>query len=514
MTDDSVPSADPARHLQPPPLPLAGATTDVPALPAQAISPRRARWPTAAAWLVIAAMTGLIAVGQSMRDDGKDKQDGAHSKPDESASFVMELQARYIVGAAAFAPQQKATMLKQAKDIAAGPVDQRMRYVTLAGELSGPEAALAALDELAADMQTGQIEPTDEQAATRDALRRVYQQRIDQPEAATAEQADRDLLTNRLGWYGQLALHPAGTDQAERNAVLDPAVRVFVTMFGGVLVLMLAGLLGMAGLIGLGVAFGTKFLRPSLEIPTGHGGIYAETFAVWLVLFLGMSLAPALFSGRVDFSRYGLLFNLALSFLSLLALAWPVLRGVPWRQVRADIGWNAGRRPLLEPICGLASYAMLLPLLGIGMAITLLLISRHQAAVGTGFEPTNMPSHPIVPLLANSNFWTKVQVLLLAAVAAPIVEETMFRGVLYRHLRDAWSPWGFWASAAASAAVSSFVFAVIHPQGLLVVPALMAIAVGLCVAREWRGTLVPGMVAHGLHNGLLMTMLILFSKQA
>ena len=27
---------------------------------------------------------------------------------------------------------------------------------------------------------------------------------------------------------------------------------------------------------------------------------------------------------------------------SLAALGWPVLRGIPWRQVRRDIGWHAG----------------------------------------------------------------------------------------------------------------------------------------------------------------------------
>ena len=56
----------------------------------------------------------------------------------------------------------------------------------------------------------------------------------------------------------------------------------------------------------------------------------------------------------------------------------------------------------------------------------------------------------------------------------------------------------------AGLSVFGFVFAVIHPQGLIAIPSLMAIAFGLTFVREWRGTLIPGMVTHGLHNGVLL----------
>ena len=98
--------------------------------------------------------------------------------------------------------------------------------------------------------------------------------------------------------------------------------------------------------------------------------------------------------------------------------------------------------------------------------------------------------------------------LLVASIVAPIVEETMFRGVLHRHLRDATARLGYVASALASATVTSFVFAAIHPQGWMAVPALMALAFAFTLVREWRGTLVPCIIAHGLNNGLLMWLLI------
>jgi membrane protease YdiL (CAAX protease family) len=97
-----------------------------------------------------------------------------------------------------------------------------------------------------------------------------------------------------------------------------------------------------------------------------------------------------------------------------------------------------------------------------------------------------------------------LQIFFLASVVAPLVEEIMFRGVLYRHLREASYKLGFVVSFLVSAFVVSFIFAAIHPQGLLAIPVLMALAFGFTVAREWRGTLVPCMIAHGVNNGIAL----------
>jgi membrane protease YdiL (CAAX protease family) len=125
------------------------------------------------------------------------------------------------------------------------------------------------------------------------------------------------------------------------------------------------------------------------------------------------------------------------------------------------------------------------------------------------FGPVEQPSHPVMEDLLTGNWLRIVQVIVIAAIVAPIVEETMFRGVLYRHLREATARWGVTASVVVSGLVVSFVFAVIHPQGWIAVPALMALAFGFTLLREWRGTLIPSMVAHGINNGMLTVVLIL-----
>jgi membrane protease YdiL (CAAX protease family) len=121
------------------------------------------------------------------------------------------------------------------------------------------------------------------------------------------------------------------------------------------------------------------------------------------------------------------------------------------------------------------------------------------------FDPVSGPAHPIISEFANPNVWLFLQVFFVASVVAPIVEETMFRGVLYRHLREATGWTGTFLSVVFSGTVASFIFAVIHPQGIVAVPALMALAYGFTIAREWRGSLIAPMVAHGINNGVLMT---------
>ena len=75
-------------------------------------------------------------------------------------------------------------------------------------------------------------------------------------------------------------------------------------------------------------------------------------------------------------------------------------------------------------------------------------------------------------------------------------------------LRDMTHGWGFAASFLISAVVNSFLFAVVHPQGLGGVPALMGLAMGFSLGREWRGSLIPSMVAHAINNGLVMLFLL------
>jgi membrane protease YdiL (CAAX protease family) len=150
---------------------------------------------------------------------------------------------------------------------------------------------------------------------------------------------------------------------------------------------------------------------------------------------------------------------------------------------------------------------MALPMLAVGLILTVILL-RLQGGHDEGFRPTSMPTHPIVEFLARPSWALRLQVIFLASFVAPLVEETMFRGVLYYHLRDAgWRLSRPIAVVLAGGAVS-LLFAAIHPQGLSTIPPLMALAFAFTLMREWRGTLLPAMIAHGINNGAVTLVLM------
>jgi membrane protease YdiL (CAAX protease family) len=461
------------------------------------------------AWVVILALVALILWLHSVPSAATNA-----AATEELDLHLMQMQARYFVGTEDLLHPPGKELFDQAKkSMDTGPVEQRLCFVILAGELAGSKEALSQLKQLDAKVAAAGIQETPKQSELQKDLRQLYQDyesgRFDAPALGEPQ---RQQLRTELGWFGQLALAPAGgPDPETRAAVLNPARRTVIALFTCVIGLGLLGLLGLVGLLCFVILLFSGKLRRGIHTGTGHGGVYAETFAVWMVLFLGLSEGAALLPFAPD-ARW-LLAGVA-SLLSLSALFWPVLRGIPWQQVRWEIGWRAGKQPALEPVLGVATYAMALPLLVLGVIATVIILIATGMLHGLGgsedsFNPQHYITHPVVEYVARPDWWARLQVLLLASVIAPIVEETMFRGVLYRHLREASSGLGFVFSILGSAVLVSFLFAVIHPQGLAAVPPLMALAFMFCLMREWRGSLLPSMIAHGINNGLVLSMVIL-----
>jgi membrane protease YdiL (CAAX protease family) len=426
---------------------------------------------------------------------------------------LMQMSARYLVGAKELFGIPGKDLHDQAKGMNTGRVEQRLGFVILTGELDGPAEARTQLKQLEDKLPTAGVQLTPEQSALVDDLGRLYSDyQAGRLQAPSVNNDERQKLRTDLGWFGELALAPAGGPDAEaRAAVMRSANRTALALLGSVIGLGMVALVGFAGLIIFVIFLFSGKLQQGIHPGLCHGGIYAETFAVWMALFLALSVAGANLSFAAE-ARW-LVAGLA-SLLSLAALFWPVFRGIPWAQVRGEIGLGFGKVPPVEPVIGIATYAMAIPLVGLGLLLTLIILLFEGALQGLGggadnFNPGHFPSHPIVEYVAGHDWWARFQILLLASVIAPIVEETMFRGVLYRHLREASAGLGRGVSVLLSALLVSFLFAVIHPQGLEAVPILMGLAFTFCLVREWRGTLVPAMIAHGISNGLVLGLLIL-----
>ncbi|HKI35412.1 MAG TPA: type II CAAX endopeptidase family protein [Gemmataceae bacterium] len=517
---------------------------DSPPPPEPAAPPLRKRGVAWLAWVVILLVVGFELLWPHVRPAR-----GRAGGQDTARRVLADIQVRQIVGWGELFDNRPLLYVEAKKSMDTGPVADRLRFLVVAGELQGPGEALTQLGQLEEQIKQQGIEPTDEQRAVMEALAHLYRDRtVNEALVATAAvsglvppegqpwpalgsvaaaatwtraegghpppsltDADRELLRQELGWSGELALTPPDDpDRAARARVIAPARRLaktFATVLGSGLVL---GLFGLIGLIVWFAFFLTGRLRPALPPATRHGGIYAEAFAVYMVVFLGLSVARALLPLVGPEMLVG---GLAMLLSLAAGLTWPVLRGIPWAQVREEVGLTLGRHPLLQPVIGLAGYALILPVFGIGAIVSVVLVSV-QRSIQLGdrpeehFSPVETPSHPIVEWLQHPDWRLLLQVTLLACVLAPLVEETMFRGVLYRHLRNATARLGRTSSFLISAYLVSLLFAVIHPQGLLAVPALLALAFGLTLLREWRGSLLPSMMVHGIHNGLTTFVLV------
>jgi membrane protease YdiL (CAAX protease family) len=464
------------------------------------------------AWLVIGiAVLGIVAIRREPAVPEEDR-----SGDDPVGLIVMQMSARCLVGLADLAGNANHDLANQLAPFNTGPFGQRLRFVVLTGEFAGPRAALGELQELDRLVVHHAVELRPLERRIRAVVHQLYEDYAAGRWAAPAlGKEDRRLLLDELAWFGGLALAPPqGPDAELRRDVIGKARSAVYGVFGLVAWL---GLLGIGGIIGLPIfllCLSAGRLEGGLRSGSRNGGLYAETFACWLLVFFGLNL----FVEQLDLGS-SKLFGMGLAMAgSLVALAWPTLRGADWRQVRQEIGWSAGRRALLEPFYGLGCYAMALPVVAIVMVCTL--VGLFFAGVAGGavgapeaahdpFQPTHMPTHPVIELAGGNGWWGPFQLLFVAAIVAPIVEETIFRGVLYRHLREATAGAGFAISALLSTVISSFLFAVVHPQGPIAVPALMTLAAGFSVAREWRGSIVAPIVAHSVNNAAIMVMLIL-----
>ena len=153
---------------------------------------------------------------------------------------------------------------------------------------------------------------------------------------------------------------------------------------------------------------------------------------------------------------------------------------------------------------GCLAYLALFPILTIAGALSHwifnVLLKRYHF-----FTPIN-PAE-IESMISNTPI-DQILILIQTAVAAPIVEELMFRGLLFRGLRIKWG-------IVMAAVLSSMMFALSHntlPNGFLT---LWSIGMGFSFAsiQRDRNSILPNIFMHAIHNGLISFMIaLIFSK--
>lgn len=319
---------------------------------------------------------------------------------------------------------------------------------------------------------------------------------------------DKKFFVEQFGWIGELGLLLRDNErEGVRQRIIGGATRALI----GLIVLGGVGFLwGLAGLVAGGlfaIWVFTKGFFSRIEGQRQRSAVYLETFAIWMMVLVGSQIVVALvakvLSGK-DGSQAEVIswamHIMPIAFLgSLAVLVWPVLRGISVGDMRRDIGWYGN--PIVESFWGLcghvASFLFLLAAFFVTIGVVALLNSLKPATDELAGVETM--GHPIQEAMSGSSSLI-FAVFFLTVVCAPIVEETFFRGVFYRYLRDVWQGGSLVFKIGFAALLNSFIFAVIHPQGIAGVPILTALAIVLSLIRENRGSLWGSMAVHAAHN--------------
>jgi membrane protease YdiL (CAAX protease family) len=193
----------------------------------------------------------------------------------------------------------------------------------------------------------------------------------------------------------------------------------------------------------------------------------------------------------LPFGRRGLLeIAVVLELAATVATGWLALRfAEPIRDAfggwAAALGWSSPRWRDLP--LGLAWMLLQLFVRGV------ILVVLPHSVVTSASNTRDLSSYPVVELIGFA---------VSAVLLAPLVEETVFRGVL---LRAGLQRWGFWPAAV----VSSLLFGALHSYeaasvagGLVLGGQMFVFGLLQCVLVRRTARLFPGVVTHASANAL------------
>ncbi|MDR3602862.1 MAG: type II CAAX endopeptidase family protein [Desulfosporosinus sp.] len=169
--------------------------------------------------------------------------------------------------------------------------------------------------------------------------------------------------------------------------------------------------------------------------------------------------------------------NAFMTQLCFFLLIWTLKKIRHWEW--ADFGWRAvSLREILSKILGL--YAITWTI-NIGYVLVLLKY---------GLTPPSTDVY--TKLLGQTTWYTLILNLFLAGVLAPLIEETLFRGIIFRGLQ---AHFGKWTAAVISAAI----FSGLHLQAYGFVPRFV-LGIALVYLYDKYKSLYPSVALHALNN--------------
>jgi membrane protease YdiL (CAAX protease family) len=211
-----------------------------------------------------------------------------------------------------------------------------------------------------------------------------------------------------------------------------------------------------------------------------------------LVAFFGAQLLAGFGYRALSPSAASAPYALFVIYLTASAAAWAVAR---WRlgpDALAEMGFRSC------PAWKLYAY----PLLGLAALLPLYLLVAF--VVSQFAEAPPQSTNPALGLMAGQDSWLgRIVMFVTVAVAAPLAEEAMFRGVLYDSLRPRIGVIG-------AIIGSSAVFGLVHLDPM-VTPQLILVGIAAAILRELSDSIWPSVILHGLGNGAVTVLVFLLS---
>ena len=218
-------------------------------------------------------------------------------------------------------------------------------------------------------------------------------------------------------------------------------------------------------------------------IPT----IYALPYLIYRIVELGPPSPQALASDKMllFLSVVGILPTHLLT----LVLVWMVVteggRRPFWKTIGFD--WPQSTGPTMAT---LLSVLLAILLFGLAWAVTMLYGQRKTD----------------LDLIIESSIYTRVATAFVAVATAPLIEELVYRGVLYRALERA-------AGVGIAITIVSLLFAGVHVfqyrNNIAVIVVITLLSITLTVARAVSGKVLPSFIIHLVFNGIQSVLIVL-----
>ncbi|GAC1444590.1 MAG: hypothetical protein NVSMB52_04040 [Chloroflexota bacterium] len=113
-------------------------------------------------------------------------------------------------------------------------------------------------------------------------------------------------------------------------------------------------------------------------------------------------------------------------------------------------------------------------------------------------------AHQLLPSTHHGHapIFEQAALLLFASVEVPLVEETLFRGILFQGMRTFFARWfSYHASVAAAAVASGALFGLVHPEPHSW-PILIFIGIALAYVFQYSRSVYASALVHGIINSI------------